>query len=343
MAIQIKKYNSEYKCKDPTKKPCVLLLNMENDVAETVERMFSMMTQRRLEDFASEDEALEMFRTRGLELKDESPIDLVIKYRPGLTEDTSYIYKLIDDLADEGYEVICVLVDYLKRIKSVQGSFGGDLRMELGAIVNELKILATLKQIPVITASQLNRTATANIDNARTKNKQDLVRLLGRAHVAESNLILENSDWIALIAPEIAQDGSRYLGIQRVKQRYYIPDGFNCVYMPYLGKTIKLVEDTMLPNPLHKSTMSNSDDPVLLKYGMSSNVIGAPKMPMVVEDDEMESMVDSMFQNPVRFVTMRTFPPIVRKQLYELVKKPTRTLYELVKKPTRTLYELVRK
>ena len=332
MAIQIKKYNPEYKCKDPTKKPCVLLLNMENDVAETVERMFSMMTQRRLEDFQSEDEALAMFNSKGLAIKDDNPIDLVIKYRPGLTEDTSYIYKLIDDLADEGYEVICVLVDYLKRIKSVQGSFGGDLRMELGAIVNELKILATLKQIPVVTASQLNRAATANIDNARTKNKQDLVRLLGRANVAESNLILENSDWIALIAPEIAPDGSRYLGIQRVKQRYYIPDGFNCVYMPYLGKTIKLVEDTMLPSPLHKSTMSNTDDPVLLKYGMSSNIIGAPKMPMVVEDEELESMVDSMFQNPVRFVSMRRFPPIVRKQLYTLVDKPKKTLYKLVRK-----------
>ena len=44
----------------------------------------------------------------------------------------------------------------LKRMISVDGSFGGDLKLELGAAVDELKDFATINNIPVVTASQLN-------------------------------------------------------------------------------------------------------------------------------------------------------------------------------------------
>ena len=44
----------------------------------------------------------------------------------------------------------------LKRMISIDGSFGGDLKLELGAAVDELKDFATINNIPVVTASQLN-------------------------------------------------------------------------------------------------------------------------------------------------------------------------------------------
>jgi hypothetical protein len=156
----------------------------------------------------------------------------------------------------------------MKRIRSVDGMFGGDLRLQLGAVVNEFKTFATLKNIPVITASQLNRTATNSVDEARIKNKADLVRLIGRANVGESNLILENSDWICLIAPEYDKDGNKYLGIQRVKSRYYINNDLHTCYLPYVGKTIKFVEDIFSPVPVHKITMR---DPVELNGIASGN------------------------------------------------------------------------
>ena len=273
MAIQLKKYNTTYQCKDPTKKPCILLINMENDTAETVERMFAMMIQRKISDF-SEEEAVSLFMNHGLVLSKDSPVNLVIKYKQGMSEDTSYIDTLIDNLSDDGFEVICVLLDYLKRIRSRYGSFKGDLRLELGSIVNELKIIATANQIPIITASQLNRTATSNIDSARMRNKTDLVKVLGRSNVAESNLILENADWIAQIAPEKSvKDGTRYLGIQCIKRRYADLGKFNSAFMPYVGDTIKLVEDFGLQVPVHKDTL-NLEGPEL-NNGMSANIIGA--------------------------------------------------------------------
>lgn len=273
IAIQIKKYNKQYKCSDPSKTPCVLLFTMENAVYETVERMYGMMTHSKLKNVISEDEAINEFNLKGLHISTDDPIDIVIKYRPGMSEDTSYIYKLIDDLNDDGYEVICVIQDYLKRIHAAQGTFNGDFRREIGEIVNEFKVLATIKQIPVVTASQLNREATANIDNARARNKADLVRMLGRANVAESNLIIENSDWIAQIAPEVDKDGNKYLGIQCVKIRYDMPEGLTYAFLPYIPGTIKLMEDIYSSVPVHKTTMMSNDE-VLLNNGMSSNIIG---------------------------------------------------------------------
>lgn len=255
MAIEIKRYNKDYVCNDPTKKPCVVLLVMENSIKETIQRIFSMCVGVDMLNY-SEDEAMEILKTQGnLHVSTDDPIDLIVKYKPNLSVDSSYLYTMVEDLEDEGFETICVLQDYLKRIRSVDGSFGGDLRLQLGAIINEFKIFATLKNIPVITASQLNRDATAHIDEARGKNKADLVRLLGRSNVGESNLILENSDWIALIAPEYDRDGNKYLGIQRVKSRYYIAGDMYTAFIPYINGTVKFIEDFYSQVPVHKTTL----------------------------------------------------------------------------------------
>ena len=280
-AIQLKRYNVNYKCKDPTKRPCVVLFVMENSIIETVERLFSMCIIGKHIDQFSLNEAINIMQDKGLHVSDDDPIDLVIKYKPILSVDTSYLYTLVDDLEDEGYEVICVLQDYLKRIHSVEGTFNGDLRAQLGAIVNEFKVFATIKNIPVVTASQLNRTATNSIDTARVKNKSDLVRLIGRANVGESNLILENSDWIALIAPE--QDrvtGQRFLGMQRVKSRYFIRDDFHYAYIPYINDSIKFVEDIGGP-AMHRESMGTE---IELNTGISGASVG--------NINEVKSLVD---------------------------------------------------
>lgn len=268
MAIQLKRYNRNYKCADPTKRPCVVLLVMENGVKESVERLFSMCVGSGMLNY-SLDDAIDILKSQGnLRMTSDDPIDIIIKFKPNLSVDTGYLYTLTEDLEDEGYEVICVIQDYMKRIRSVEGMFGGDLRLQLGAVVNEFKTFATLKNIPVITASQLNRTATSSVDEARIKNKADLVRLIGRANVGESNLILENSDWICLIAPEYDKDGNKFLGIQRVKSRYYINNDLHTCYLPYVGKTIKFVEDLHSQIPVHKITMR---DPIELNGINSGN------------------------------------------------------------------------
>ena len=283
MALEIKKYNKDYKCKIPGKRPCVVLLIMENSIKETIERMFSMVTcGSNMDAYSSYEQIPQELEKHGLKISDDDPIDLIIKFKPNLSVDTGYLYELVEDLEDEGYEVICLIQDYLKRIRSVEGSFGGDLRLQLGAVVNEFKTFATIKNIPVITASQLNRTATSSIDNARVRNKSDLVRLIGRANVGESNLILENADWICLIAPEVYQvTGSRYLGMVRVKSRYYIPNKEQTVFIPYINNTIKFVEDFGMA-PVHRISMK---DEMKLDDGFSTNTNITGRLNGVVSSD----------------------------------------------------------
>lgn len=273
MCIQLKRYNANYKCKDPTKRPCVVLIVMENSFKETISRLYGMSVLRDMEEFSRE-EFMDEFRKHGLTISDNSPVDLKIFVVPNMSKDTSYLYTVCDDLSDQGYEVIAVAEDYLKTMRSVYGSFGGDYRMQIGSVVNEMKVFCTIKDIPMLSASQLNRVATTNMDNARIRNKSDLVRVLGRGNVGDSNLILENADGVFLLAPEIdRQTGTKYIGMLRCKGRFKQND-ISCAYMPYVKDTLKLVEDINAKKPAHKLSMSGDDDN--MPNGMSSGIIGAP-------------------------------------------------------------------
>ena len=254
IALQIKKYNKDIVSDDKTKRPCVVLLTMENGERETIERIWAMLIDREEMSHYTVEQVMQILRDEGeLYLSDENPIDIIIKYVPGESVDTSYLYTLTEDLGDEGYEVIALVQDYLKRIRPVYGP-NTELRQQYGNVVNEFKTFATLMDMPVITASQLNREATKHIDEGRKTNKADLLRLFGRSNIGESQLILENLDGAYFIVPEYDMEGNKYLGIQKVKSRFYsLIESF---YHPYTNYSpIKFVEDVDLPLPVHKFTL----------------------------------------------------------------------------------------
>lgn len=253
-AIQIKKYNPGYICKDPTKKPCVVYLTLENSLEETVVRLCEMVgIQGSMGDY-SIDELCKKLRTEGeLYLNSASPMDLIIIYKPGMSVDTNYLYELVENLEDQGKEPVALILDYIKRIRSATDN--SDMRIALGNVINELKVFANLKDLAVITASQLNRDATSHIDESRKANKNDLVRMLGRSQIGESLLILENIDGSFMITPEYDSNGVKYLGIQRVKNRYKASN-LTYLYYPYQGE-IKLLEDYNAIEPVYKTTMKD--------------------------------------------------------------------------------------
>lgn len=227
---------------------------MENTVRETVERLFNVAsTPDNIVNYTPE-EVINLFQTQGeLYLNDASPIDIIIKFVPDNSVDTSYLYTLAEDLEDDGYEMICLVQDYVKRIRSINHT--GDIRLDLGSIVNEFKVFAAIKDIPVISASQLNRDATKHIDEGRKANRADLVRLLGRSNIGESMLMLENIDCGFILAPEFDKDGMKYMGLQRMKIRYRAGDRDH-IYQPFTpGNMAKYVEDYDSPVPVFKETM----------------------------------------------------------------------------------------
>lgn len=148
-----KLYNSDIQVKKPGKVPCVLLITMENDVIETVERLFNMaVSDSNIRNFTPK-QVVKMVKESGeLTINNSNGIDIVIRYYPNRSIDTNDLYTIIDDLSDEGKEVILLVLDYIKRIRPSER--GKDEKEELKNITNELKSLAIEYDIPVVSAHQ---------------------------------------------------------------------------------------------------------------------------------------------------------------------------------------------
>ena len=272
LAYQIKKYNKNYKPKDPSKIPVIVYMTMENTVRETVERLFNLtvgpntdMTKYKPE------EVINLLRTEGeLYLTDESPIDIIIKYVPDKSVDTGYLYTMTEDLEDEGYEVICLIQDHIKRIRSCYPTT--DIRLELGSIVNEFKVFASIKDIPVITNSHLNRDAAKTIEEGSRANKADLTRMLGRSNIGESMLMLDNLDCAFIINTAYDAQANKYMVFKRIKMRYKATHR-DYINQPFVtGNDIKLVEDFYSAVPVFKDSLQASvEESNLYNNGLSNN------------------------------------------------------------------------
>ena len=257
IGLQIKQNNTQYTTKDKTKRPCVLFLTMENSLDETIERIFNILiSEDNMSSYGSSGEVKKILIQNGLAITDESPIDFVIQYVPANTVNTDYLYTIYDQLLDQGKECICVIQDYIKRIRSRDFKLlKGDMRLGLGAVIDEFKEFAIDKQIPVITASQMNREATSKVDDGRKNRTVDLVRNLGRNNIGESLLILENADAAFIITPETTKFGKKYLGVSSVKTRYKGASLFT-FFQPYNNeRPIELEQDTNLAQPVFKDTL----------------------------------------------------------------------------------------
>lgn len=252
IAYQMKKYNKNFRAKDPTKIPCIVYLTMENTIEETVDRLFKMSTGMDIRN-CDEDEALRLLTTEGeLYLTDDSPIDIIIKYQPNKSVDTGYLYTLAEDLEDEGYEVICMIQDHVKRIRSVTNN--PDVRLELGDVINEMKTFAILKDIPMITVSHLNRDGARVIDSQTSRTKSDLTRLLGKSNIGESFLMLDNVDYGAIINREYDADNNQYMIFKCIKKRVATMRDYIC--QPFMqDNDLRLVEDFYSSVPVFKESL----------------------------------------------------------------------------------------
>ena len=255
LILQIKKYNANYVCKDKTKKPCIVLLTMENSVHETVTRMYSLITGERLKDISLTD-AINKLKTEGeLVISDENPINIIFKYKPNLSCDVGYLDVIVEDLEDRGFECMLMVQDHIKRIRAIYSS--RDTRLDLGEIMNEFKAFAVAHDIPLLTCSHLNRDAARILDDAKNSGKQDLGRLMGRSFVSESMLMIDNSDVGVIITKEFDKTGAEWMDFLLIRTRCESHiEYFAQPYEP--NNQIKLIEDLNYPTPAYKTTLSDN-------------------------------------------------------------------------------------
>lgn len=262
-ARDIKKYNAGVKVKSG-KQPTILMITCENDIDETLERLFLMTSSNSELSNYSAAEAIRLLREVGeMTITDENNINIVIRYFNNFAISTGDIITMIDDLADEGKEVIALIVDYLKRIRPEDWS--NEEITQLKNVTNELKNIAHNYKIPVITAMQLNREAAKAIDQAALSGKTDLIRQAGRSNVGSSWTIVENSDFACIInLEEQKSTGQLFLSFNRVKIRYYRGKRTTFSHPFNVENQMMLLDDVMLDNTLSVdyigSDFSNSVD-----------------------------------------------------------------------------------
>lgn len=240
---QIKRYNTRIVGKDPTKTPCIVLLTMENTVVETITRLFDMVVDdsHGMSNYSLDEVLFKLKNEGGMRITDSSPLDIVIRFKPNRSVSTDYLYTLYDDLMDMGKEPVVFIQDHIKRIRSIDGN--SDLRLELGDVVNEFKVFAGEKDIPVISVSHLNREATRILEEAARKGSQDSGKLLGKSNIGESLLMIDNVDCAMTLAKDYDRDGQMYMTFHRIKMRDKgsIRDYIAQPFLP--DNPIRLVED----------------------------------------------------------------------------------------------------
>lgn len=266
LVYQLWKYNRGVELQDKTKKPCIIFLTMEDLVPEVVCSLYNIITHgQELEKAESAEEAIQQFEKIGMsfdENSDDNNIKIFIRFKPVHSVTTDYAYKLIDDMAKQGYECICFLQDYLGRINPVEKT--NDSYQDLGNAMNELKTVAMTRNIPVITAAQLNREAIKLIEEGRGANQNDLMRKLSRANIGESVKIDQNLDGSIIILRETSPDNKLYMGFKLCKNRYKIYTDKTFIYQPFYENSKGYVEDVYETKPAFRESLMR--DPEEMKY-----------------------------------------------------------------------------
>ena len=250
----IKKYNKI----ETTKTPTVLYITTENSIDESIIRLFNMSTTcGDIRQYLPEEVAGMMRDSGGLTL-DDGDTDIVMQYYNNFEISTGDIYNIVDDLEDNNREVIAVVVDYIKRIRSISPTI--DERIRLANVSNELKDLSVNLKIPVITAQQINRAGNMALDNASETGKEDLARFLGRGNIAQCWDIIENSDWCGILNIEVEKSSNiKYLTVKEIKKRYKSMTNITYFNQPFVDvDSIQLVEDVGWSTPAGKISLATN-------------------------------------------------------------------------------------
>lgn len=242
------------------KRRTILFISQENNIHETIQRIFNI--------FASVDhiknytvsEIKEMLKQGGFSIcSDEEDIDIEFRYYGNEDLSVPDIKGIVQELENDGKEVIAIIQDYVERLRPPHRNV--DRRVQLFDITNQLHDLAVELHIPIVTASQLNRTAIAMIEEATSGGKSDIGKNLGQSHVSESFGMLKNIDVnIIMIVEYNAKERKYYLTFKKVKLRGADNGKVDFMAHPFEGfdSKIMLKDDIESAVSLSKLTLSDA-------------------------------------------------------------------------------------
>jgi len=274
--VQIRNNNMFIKTKDPTKKPTILFITQENNLDETIERLFNItVCTDDIRDF-TKTEIVHKLKTEGGFKIEDGKMNINVRYYGNREISTGDIYGIIEDIEKTGYEVVSLIHDYIYRIRSMENH--NEFRLELGAVTNEFGNIAKFYGIPVITATQLTRKASEILQEAISQGKLDVTQMIADNHVAEAWLMVNNTDALIAVHKEFDLEGQSYYVFKRLKMRGRpLPNDIPYFAHPIENNGINLKEDMNGEILSKDSIMATTND----MSNAINNKTNAIKMPVV--------------------------------------------------------------
>lgn len=240
--------------------PTILFIELENDDNEDYERLYKTIVKRDMDRFTSENELISAWKHANCvhkygENEEESdssdnndkPIDISFLHLDARGISVEGIDTTIELIEEEGYKVITCIIDYIALI-SPRNNDMVDNRLRLQHIAEDLLSLAKRRDIPVISAHQLNRTGGAILTNLKMQGGSMAVTQMTNEFIGESYGIEQTVSWSGFIDLEIHGD-KRYFTFKRNKSRKNIKYGSNQFVME-IHDGIIIDDDIYLPEPL---------------------------------------------------------------------------------------------
>ena len=183
---------------DPNaKQPVHLYITAENLLDESLIRYFCTSTKTPHIDVVNKIKMDPSFNPKDEVIKDlkKSGSNVLFYYVPARIVKLADIENIIDEVIDK-YDLKSVYIDYLDLIKSGTDS---ELRHELGEVTSGFKRIAIMNNVPVITATQLNRsgynaqkaTITSMSESMNKANDTDFLAFLQRTEKEETKFVDE--------------------------------------------------------------------------------------------------------------------------------------------------------
>ena len=210
------KYNAHIVESLNGKTPISMYISMENTMAQTVRRLWSLLFPTADMSVFTTDEICEMIN-KELTSNGFRSVILYYGYREKSTTDLGNIIRTYNT---DKTQVVAVFLDYIKRIRPgrTDAAVTQSEKTELHAIMNELKALAAQFEIPIITAHQLNRAAAAAIDAIKKGGVGATADAMTRAGTGTAWEIMEVAD-VAFDQNIEMDNGNKYLILKPVKRR----------------------------------------------------------------------------------------------------------------------------
>jgi replicative DNA helicase len=173
-----------------------IYVTMENTIEESLMRTYQPMFDVTIKQFLAEISQKVDIRKRLFDRLNENSTAIVMKYFPPASMSPLDLMGVIDDVIEQypQSKIAGLYVDYLDLLKT--DTRYDIYRLELGHIALALKTLAVQYNIPIITATQLGRSAYKIQDS----------RELGVDQISESIKKVEHADFVGLLAKDPTDD-----------------------------------------------------------------------------------------------------------------------------------------